>query len=149
MHWFRKPGNLLRWWSVSDGHRLHHSLHATLVSVFVPGCFALLHMFVFHMVRALHCKSAPPRPPSWSLWPCLLERLWGYHSPISARTWLQRGLPLCRLLFTSSQRLCFQTWGRLPLSLIVGLRSCHKVALGRHAAGLLPSIWNSVYLIPF
>lgn len=82
-------------------------LHAIHVSVSLPGCFAPLHMFVFHMVGAVHCKSAPLGPPSLILWPCLLEFLWGYTSPISAWTWLQRGLPLClrtRLLAVANSR---------------------------------------------
>lgn len=135
-----------QWWTPAPP-----LLHATSVSVFVPGRCALLHMFVFHMVRAVHCKSAPPRPPSFILWPCLLVCLWGHPLLVSAWTCLQRGLPLCLrmccLVLTSLKRLYFQTRERMTLVLNIGLCFCHKVALGWHAVGLLSSVWRSFYLI--
>lgn len=86
---------------LSDGP----TLHATQVSAFIPGCCALLHMFVFHMVTAVHCKSAPLQPPL-SVCSSFTRYLWDHLSSISAWTSLGRGLPLC--LAVRSQRLYFK-----------------------------------------
>lgn len=93
--WLHSSGYLLSWPTVSQWWTATQpTLHATQVSAFISGCCALLHMFVFHMVTALHCKSAPLQPPL-SVCSSFTRYLWDHLSSISAWTSLGHGLPLC------------------------------------------------------